>query len=99
MNASLSCHEAFRGNRAFEAVLAKKPTAATKMREYAEVALKIWVSCWLLIVAGRRWTGYKVSDKYYSLGITELVRLPVSCVSIFGTPRFTSGGKEIYVAK
>ena len=54
MNVSLSCHDAFRGNRAFEAVLAKKPMTATKAREYAEVAVKIWASCWSLIVAERK---------------------------------------------
>ena len=55
MNVSLSCHEAFLGNRAFEALLARKPMTVTKAREYADVAVNI---CWSLIVV--EWRGTEV---------------------------------------
>lgn len=50
---SLSFHEALRGNRAFEAALEKKTMAKKEAKDNAEVALKIWVSCWSLIVGER----------------------------------------------
>lgn len=52
MNAHLSCHRAFLGNKVLAATVAMRPVAATPARETAEVKVNTWSR--ELIVGGRK---------------------------------------------